>query len=178
METEELPIAAKLALPGYEHTLLAPLAGEWMAAMQMQPTPDADIIHAQIKCTRTWLIDGRYLQEELTGELAGAPYERVGLLTFHRLMNRFQFFTADNLDTGFMPYEGKHTANGLLTNRIELFGQFIYAGAADKLEGLFVQTRYVIGLPENGSTDHFSEMYFSMPGADEYRFCRFGFKKR
>lgn len=101
--------------------------------MTLYPEPGADPVKEEIKCKRTWLIDGRYLQEELTGQLMGAPYSRTGILTFHRLTRHFEMVTMDNLDTGFMNYESLDVPKKQPIKKIKLFGYFIFAGAKQEV---------------------------------------------
>lgn len=174
-----LPSAARLAVPGDEHNQLDALVGLWRAHMTLYPAPGADAIEAEISGERRWLIDGRYLQEELAGDLMGGPYSRTGILTFHRLNRRFEMFTLDNLDTGFMPYESRDVRQGASLDRIELFGHFIYGGDGEEVTGEHVRTRYVIELPSADTpNEHAVEMHFAFPAAAEFLFCRFDFERR
>lgn len=179
-QQQEPPAAARLAEPGDEHRRLETLVGTWRAHLQLHPAPGAagDIVAADIAGERRWLVEGRYLQEDLRGELGGAPYHRIGLLTFHRLLCRYQMVTADNLDTGFMPYESRDIAAGDPDDRVELFGSFIYGGAGADIVGVFYRTRYVIDLPALGQPDrHGARMFFAPPSQPEFLFCAFDFER-
>jgi len=136
MDSKALPSAARLALPSKEHAIFNLLAGAWHAKMRMIPAPGAPPVEASIECQRTLLIEGRASQEDLTGSLSGAPYHRIGILTYHRLLNKYQMFTSDNLDSGFMPYESlPFIFDENVNEPLTLFGQFVYAGAGQSIEG-------------------------------------------
>ena len=61
--------------PGPAHKALEPLAGDWNVE-----APWTGIVKATTR--RQWVLGGRYLQEEFTGELRQNPYQGLGLFGY------------------------------------------------------------------------------------------------
>jgi hypothetical protein len=94
--TASLPSSARLALPGDKHRWLDPLVGQWKVEMKVWPAAGAaPIVSSDLRARREWILGGRYLREELSGNFAGSPSNRVALLGFNNLEERFELTTLD-----------------------------------------------------------------------------------
>ncbi|WP_309110607.1 DUF1579 family protein [Saccharothrix sp.] len=103
-------------LPGDLHRRLDALVGEWTVdkktyiALGTLHTPKIWVAKSVWK----WLDDtgGRFIREELTGELAGGPYYRLGILGYSGMDDRYEWNTLDNLVSTMMTYKGEEGTGG------------------------------------------------------------------
>src|SRR5262249_39505709 len=65
---------AKAATPGPQHAMLAKMAGDWAATVKYQMDPSQPWQESQSTSTVTALMDGRYTQEVVSGQMMGAPF--------------------------------------------------------------------------------------------------------
>ncbi|QBD76975.1 DUF1579 domain-containing protein [Ktedonosporobacter rubrisoli] len=164
----------RLAKPGPPLTRLQPLMGTWQTELTIRQTPTSTPVVSNDITTRwQWVVDGCYVQEEMTGKLAGAPYYRLGYLTYNNLDERYEFVTMDHFDTGFMRYQSVALDSG---NMITLYGHFTEGGSGPKLEGQVIKIRYVFSWQDE---NHMSEsMYFTRPADKEYLAIRYVFTRQ
>ena len=66
-----MEVYKKLAVPGPAHKQLASRAGSWSTRNRHWMEPDKPPMESTGACERKMIIEGRYLQEELTGEMMG-----------------------------------------------------------------------------------------------------------
>lgn len=161
--SQTLSASLRYAQPGPLLKKLQTMIGTWKTQITLKPTPQATPVVSNNLTTRwTWVVDGCYLQEEVTGQLGGAPYYRLGYLTYNNLDKRYEFVTLDHFDTGFMSYESMEDGSGTTT----LFGHFTQGGTGPTLAGQEIKIRYVFHWPDQ---HHMSEeMYFTPPAGAEY----------
>src|SRR5207247_105391 len=65
----------KAISPGENHKALEPLAGNWETAATFTMGPGLPTMQSKGGCKRHWVLGGRFLQEEVTGEMMGMPFE-------------------------------------------------------------------------------------------------------
>jgi hypothetical protein len=159
-----LTASLRLAQPGLLLKRLQPLVGTWRTRMTVTQTPEsAPVTSTDITTNLQWVNNGTFLQEEMTGQLGGTAYYRLGFMTYNNLDQRYEFITMDHVDTGFMIYYSVANDPG---NSLTMYGRFTEGGSGPTLVGQEVKIRYVIRWVNNES---FSEdMYFTRPAAPEY----------
>src|SRR5262249_10216660 len=69
----------KLAAPGPQHEQLKKLVGDWTAKVTTQMDPSQPAEEAQSSSSISALMDGRYFQEQVTGQMAGMPFSGMGI---------------------------------------------------------------------------------------------------
>ena len=160
----QLSASLRYAQPGPLLKKLQPMVGTWQTQITLRQTPQATPVVSKELTTRwKWVVDGCYLQEEVTGQLGGAPYYRLGYLTYNNLDERYEFVTMDHFDTGFMTYQSMEDGSDTTTT---LFGHFTQGGTGPTLAGQEIKIRYVFHWPDQ---NHMSEeMYFTPPAGTEY----------
>ena len=116
---------AKLAQPGEPHKLFASLAGSWTTSTKewMEPgkPPMESIGSAEMKM----LLDGRFLQQELTGDMMGKPYSGIGISGYDNLRKKYVSIWMDSMGTGIFSMEGTASDDG---KTITLKGQHAELG--------------------------------------------------
>ena len=121
-----MPASARLALPGAQHRWLDPLVGQWAVEMRVFVAPgQAPLVSKNMLATRSWILGGRYLREELSGIFAGNPSNRVAVLGFNNLDERWELSTIDTFEPGQMAYSGPVRGTPA---RFELHGESTEAG--------------------------------------------------
>ncbi len=102
----------KLATPGEPHKLLASLAGSWTTKTKEWMQPGKPPMESTGSSEMKMLLDGRFLQEEFTGDMMGQPYSGIGTLGYDNLRKRYVTTWIDTMGTGIFTMEGTASADG------------------------------------------------------------------
>ena len=158
----------RLPLPSSTHHRLESLVGVWRVQLTLRPTAEASpIVSTDLICRIQWIIGGRYLEEKMEGTLGGKPYTRQGYLTYHTLLQRYEYLTMDNLDTGFMTSYSMDDKDA----HVSLYGSFVQAGYGQEIVGRVMKLRYIWFLED---TEHPKmQMYVTAPANKEFLLAEF-----
>ena len=115
----------KLATPGEPHKLFASLAGSWTTKTKEWMEPDKPPMESTGSAEMKMLLDGRFLQQEFTGDMMGQPYSGVGISAYDNLRKRYVTMWIDTMGTGIFTMEGTASADG---KTITLKGQHAEPG--------------------------------------------------
>jgi hypothetical protein len=102
----------RLSMPGEPHKLLASLAGSWTTKTKEWMEPGKPPMESTGTVEMKMLLDGRFLQQELTGNMMGQPYIGIGLLGYDNLRKRYVTTWIDSMGTGIFMMEGTASADG------------------------------------------------------------------
>lgn len=102
----------KLATPGEPHKQLAGLAGSWTTKTKEWMEPGKPPMESTGSVEMKLLLDGRYLQQDFTGDMMGQPYSGVGITGYDNLRKRYVSTWIDSMGTGIFMMEGTATADG------------------------------------------------------------------
>lgn len=159
------PASTRLAAPGPMHERLKPLVGTWKVEMRVFPAPGATpIVSKDLRATRTLILGGRYLQEELTGTFGGAPSSRLAILGYNNLDDRFELTTFDTFEPGQMVYLGREAPNA---GRFSLEGESTEAGFGPEPSGRKRDLRFEFEIAPDRSVER---IYVKYPGQPEHLF--------
>jgi hypothetical protein len=103
---------AKLARPGEPHKQLASLAGSWTTKTRSWMEPGKPPMESTGSAELKMLLDGRFLQQEFTGEMMGQPFSGVGINAYDNLRKRYVTSWIDTMGTGIFMMEGTASADG------------------------------------------------------------------
>jgi hypothetical protein len=163
--TASLPSSARLALPGDKHRWLDPLVGQWKVEMKVWPAAGAaPIVSSDLRARREWVLGGRYLREELSGNFAGNPSSRIALLGFNNLEERFELTTLDTFEPGQMTYASVGAGQA---QRLTLVGVSTEAGMGPKPTGRKRDLRFDWEIGERASVQR---IFVKYPGEPEFLF--------
>src|SRR5262249_23711804 len=102
----------KAATPEAQHAMLAKLAGEWTCTVKYQMDPAQPWQEAQSTAAVTTLMDGRYVQETDSGQVAGMPFTGMGVYGFDNVSGKYVSTWIDNMGTGIETSVGTPDASG------------------------------------------------------------------
>ncbi len=162
---QDMPASTRLAMPGEKHTWMAPLVGNWNVEMLVYPGRGvAPIVSKELTATRELILGGRYLREELTGKFAGNPSQRIAILGYNALDERFELVTVDTFEPGVMMYRGQANSK---PGQILLEGESTEAGMSAEPTGRKRDLRFEWSTSQTGSVQ---KIYVKYPGQPEFLF--------
>jgi hypothetical protein len=110
---EDLQACMVAGTPGKMHELLAQGTGEWTGKSRMWMGPDSQPVESACTSTVTALMDGRFFQVYMKGEMPGmGPYKGLGLYGFDNVSQKFGSTWIDNHGTGLMQGTGSLSPDG------------------------------------------------------------------
>jgi uncharacterized protein DUF1579 len=115
----------KLATPGEPHKLFESLAGSWTTATKEWMEPGKPPMESTGSVEMKMVLDGRFLQQDFSGNMMGQPYSGVGISGYDNLRKRYVTTWMDTMSTGMFTMEGTASADGKI---ITLRGQHAEPG--------------------------------------------------
>lgn len=102
----------KLATPGEPHKLFAGLAGSWTTTTKEWMEPGRPPTESSGTAEMKMLLDGRFLQQEFTGEMMGQPFSGIGIDAYDNMTKKYVTAWMDTMSTGIFIMEGTASADG------------------------------------------------------------------
>lgn len=93
--------------PAKPHAYLARYEGEWAVETSMWADPTQPPLKSTGETTKSMIMGGRYLQEEMKGEMMGQPFFGRSVTGYDNAAEVFQGTWVDNFSTGIIFGEGK-----------------------------------------------------------------------
>jgi hypothetical protein len=106
-----MKIYTKVGTPGAPHRQLAGMAGNWVTRTLALMDPDNPMESKGI-CKQKMILDGRYLQQEYSGNMGGATFKGINLIGFDNYTKNYQSIWIDSMSTGIYFFEGTASRNG------------------------------------------------------------------
>ncbi|MCB9838257.1 MAG: DUF1579 family protein [Phycisphaeraceae bacterium] len=106
------------ATPGLEHRFLGHFVGDWSVAIR-QKRPGAAPVDFTATATFSWILDGRFLREDLHAEIDGFPIDMIRFLGYDRFRGRYTLAWMGSTSTAITTAEGDQNVGG---DEITLFG--------------------------------------------------------
>ncbi len=107
-----MEIYRKVGTPGAPHKLLSTLAGSWTTKTTAWMEPDKPPMEGTGTCEQKMLLDGRYLQQEYTGEMMGSEFRGINLIGYDNHTKKYVSIWIDSMSTGIYYFEGTASADG------------------------------------------------------------------
>lgn len=150
----EMAAWAAYGTPGPHHKVLDALIGTWDAKMVFWPSPGADPIVSAGTSEWTWVLGGRFVQQEFTGADASRAFTGKGFTGYNNASKRFESVWMDSEGTGMIRTTGAIDETGKV---LTTTGEF-----ADAMTGAMRPVKYVTRFVDA------NEVVFEMhqPGAD------------
>lgn len=100
------------ASPGAAHKALEPFVGEWTAEVKTWMVPGEAPTVTKGSAKATWILNGRYVQEEFTGEFMGKPFRGISLTGYDNVRQKYRSVWVDDMSTTMVTSEGDVDAAG------------------------------------------------------------------
>ncbi len=98
---------AAVSTPGEAHKKLDDLAGNWDVESKVwNGGPDKPPTITKATSTFTWVLGGRFLRQEMKGEMMGMPLEGVGYTGYDNYNKKYIEFWIDNSSTAMFTMSG------------------------------------------------------------------------
>ncbi|MEW6533203.1 MAG: DUF1579 domain-containing protein [Thermodesulfobacteriota bacterium] len=107
-----MEVYKKVATPGKPHKMLAKLVGSWTTKTTAWMEPGKPPAHGTGTCEQKMLFDGRYLQQEYTGDMMGMSFTGINLLGYDNHTKKYVSIWFDSMSTGIYFFEGTGSADG------------------------------------------------------------------
>ena len=158
----------RYAMPGPEHKRLDRLAGRWDTLTRYWPAPGAEVVEAKGTSQRKWILDGRFLLEELDGGDLALPFRGLGLFGYDAFEQKHTSAWVDTMNTSILTNLGTYDS----TNDVVNFnGQYKdpWTGTKKKERGV---TRFL------GPDKHALEIYVTEPDGKEFKMLEITYTRR
>lgn len=103
---------AEAAKPGEPHRLLDQFVGKWDIAMRMWMEPGKPPMETKSTADVKWIMDGRFLLEESTGQIMGQPHKGMGITGYDNFKQKYISSWIENMSTGMYTSEGTFDQSG------------------------------------------------------------------
>jgi len=107
-----MEVLKKLATPSAPHKLLASMAGSWNTKTKSWMEPKKPPMESTGTCEQKMLLDGRFLQQECTGDMMGSPFTGIGVTGYDNHTKKYVSTWMDSMGTGIYFFEGTASADG------------------------------------------------------------------
>jgi len=154
----EMAAWMELAQPGEHHQHLQAYAGKWKTQIKMWMAPGAEPMLNESTAEAEWIMDGRFLRWEQTGEFAGSPYTGLGYDGYNNADGRYESIYMDNFGTLMVLYTGECSDDGKT--------RVIQGSFTNPMEGATIEQRNVYSWIDD---DHFKMESFMKMGDEEYK---------
>jgi hypothetical protein len=107
---------ARYAMPGPEHKLLDRMAGSWNTLARYWPASDAKLVESKGTSQRKWILDGRFLMEELDGGNLVLPFRGLGLYGYDAFERKHTSAWVDTMNTSILTNLGTYDKTNDVVN--------------------------------------------------------------
>ncbi len=161
-----MPKMQAFMTPGEGHHVLDSKVGKWKVRMAAH-NPDGTTMNAEGTSEFSWLLDGRYLQENVTTSFDGMPFQGRGTTAYDNMKKCYVATWIDNMGTGIVTSEGKYdAAQKTFTYKTEM---------PDVVRGEYVKWRMVETVVDK---DHWRlEMYGPNPEGKEEKMMELNYSR-
>ena len=106
-KTQEMMKKAEVAgTPGTAHKALEPLVGTWTTEVKCWMGPDAPPTVTKGTSKSSWVMNGRFVQEEFNGEFMGKRFKGMSLTGYDNTKGKYNNVWVDDMHTSMFTSEG------------------------------------------------------------------------
>lgn len=102
----------QFSAPDEHHKTLDVLAGQWNQTIKHQMNPQAPAQECKGTAKYHWILGGRFLVEEVGGEMMGERFEGFAIHGYDRQKQKYTSIWMDSMGTMMMQVEGTADASG------------------------------------------------------------------
>jgi len=107
-----MDVYKKLGTPSAPHKVLASMAGSWNTKTKFWTEPNKPPMESTGVCQQEMILDGRFLQQEFTGEMMGRAFTGIGITGYDNHTKKYVSTWMDSMGTAILFFEGTARANG------------------------------------------------------------------
>lgn len=159
----------KAAAPGPQHEMFKKMEGEWDLKVTSVMDPTQPPQESKGTSTVKTLMDGRYCQEQSTGDMMGMPFSGLGITGYDNVAKKYVSVWMDNMGTGIMKSEG--TASKDDPNTI-----IYWSESLDPMTGKLAKYRMVSHMLNDDH--HTFEMYGKGPDGKEAKMMSIDYARK
>jgi hypothetical protein len=100
----------KAGTPGAAHKALESKIGKWTTKAKFYMPGAPAPMEMEFKSEARWIMDGRFVQETVTGDFMGAPFMGTGTWGYDNIKKKYVNTWMDNMSTSIMIAEGTYDA--------------------------------------------------------------------
>jgi hypothetical protein len=104
--------AEEATTPGVGHQKLEPFVGDWTAEVKAWLTPGEPPTVTKGSAKSTWVMNGRFVQEEFSGEFMGKPFRGLSLMGYDNVRQKYRSVWIDDMSTTMVTSEGDADGSG------------------------------------------------------------------
>jgi hypothetical protein len=97
--------------PGPAHKALDAMVGNWKAEVKCWMEPGGSPEVSQGTAKTSWILNGRFLEEEFRGEMMGKPFTGRSLMGYDNVKQTFNTVWVSDMQTSIFMSEGKGDAS-------------------------------------------------------------------
>jgi Protein of unknown function (DUF1579) len=143
--------------PGAEHKVLEPLVGTFTAKIKFWMDPTKAPSDSEGTITRKWIMDGRFLHEDVEATFAGMPFKGMGITGYDAFKKKYVATWVDSMSTNITMMEGTYDAKAKTLN--------ITFDDIDPSNGKKMKGREKLHIVDNDH--HVQDMYKTVEGGKE-----------
>lgn len=129
--------------PNENHEVLQPLVGGWSHELTFWQRPGAEPMTMTATSEASWVMDGRYVQADYTGDFMGMPFRGRDMIGYDNGKGKYFSVWVDNMSTGPMDAWGTYDAE---TRTLTLEGSSV-----DPVSGGEIEQKSTLKILEDGS---------------------------
>jgi len=149
----------KAATPGEAHKMLEPLIGSWNATSTSWQTPEGPAQEGSATSESSWVLGGRFVREDVTGEFGGMKFQGLGYTGFDNIQKKYVGTWMDSMGTAIMMMKGTADPSGKV---------FTMTGTMDDvMTGKPMKLRTVTRVVD--ANKHVMEMFGPDPSGKEFK---------
>lgn len=95
-------------VPGDAHKMLAQCVGEWNTSSKMWMAPGAPPQTTTGTSSVKMILDGRYLQEQASGNMGGVPFSGIATTAYNVQTKKYEGTWVDNMSTAIYHCDGTY----------------------------------------------------------------------
>jgi hypothetical protein len=155
--------------PVSEHKELAQRVGKWQTETKMWFDPQSAPLVSKGICEYKLMLGGRFLLQELSGELNGKPFQGMGITGYDKFKKQYTSTWVDSFSTGIFSSLGTADANGKV---ITFIGEMDEPLTGEKNKKIRSLDRVI------DNNKHIFEMYDNIPGVGEVKVVEITFTRQ
>ena len=164
----QIETLVRYAMPGKEHKLLNRMAGHWETLTRYWMAPGVEPVESKGTSTRKWILEERFLMEELDGGNLALPFHGLGLYGYDAFERKYTSAWVDTMNTSILTNLGTSEQTNDVVN---FAGQYNdpWTGTKKKERGVI---RFL------GQDRHILELHITEPDGKEFKMLEITYTRK